>query len=150
MKNFFKYNNGYVNIDEDNLFLTNSGNWSETNDIQEKSTKTEKENNYKNFKYKFFLFVLGLLVCFVLYKSFDNLKNKILPLGLIVLFISVYRYFKNETGKKIKIPLEKIASIEFFENDVKINFYNSLNILDSEYLKKIDTKGFDILKSLKY
>ena len=36
MKEYFKYANGYININDENLFLTHSGNWSETSTLVEK------------------------------------------------------------------------------------------------------------------
>ena len=61
MKEFFKYANGYVNINDENLFLTNSGNWSETKEINEKSAKTIRQNNVKGFKFYVFLFIIIVL-----------------------------------------------------------------------------------------
>lgn len=37
MKKWFKYEYGFVNIDEDYIYLTNTGNWSDTKDLQELS-----------------------------------------------------------------------------------------------------------------
>jgi hypothetical protein len=56
MKEYFKYANGFVNINYENLFLTNSGYWSETRELLEKSSKTIKKHKYKSLKiYIFFL-----------------------------------------------------------------------------------------------
>ena len=37
MKHWFKYEFGYVNIDSEYLYFTNTGNWSEVQEIKEKS-----------------------------------------------------------------------------------------------------------------
>ena len=58
MKEYFKYANGFVNLNDENLFLTNSGNWSETSDLLEKSPKSIRQNNFKGFKIYIYLFDL--------------------------------------------------------------------------------------------
>ena len=37
MKQWFKYEFGFVNLDSENFYLTNSGNWSETENLKEKT-----------------------------------------------------------------------------------------------------------------
>ncbi|WP_196889864.1 hypothetical protein [Aureivirga sp. CE67] len=43
MKEWFKYELGYVNIDSENIYLTGSGNWSETKNLEEKTRKVSKK-----------------------------------------------------------------------------------------------------------
>lgn len=149
MKQYFKYSSGYVNINDEHLFMTNSGNWSETHTLEEKSSKTEKANNRKNLKFDFLIFVLIICIAFVVYDAFNSRGvSRSLPMGLIVLALALYRYFKNETGKKIKIPLAKIINVEVTGNKATIFFYNKANEKDSEELSKIDSKGIQLLEQL--
>lgn len=144
MKNYFKYDNGYVNIIDENLFLTNSGNWSETYDLLEKSPKSIKQNNFKSNKINLFLF---LIICIGLL-MISKAKNAVLPLGFISLGIAAFFYMKRETGKRYKIPILKIIKIEVVDNSVKIIFYNANNQEDFEEITNVEFKGLAILEEL--
>lgn len=145
MKQYFKYANGYVNINNENLFLTNSGNWSETYDLLEKSPKSIKQNNFKTNKINLFLF---LIICIGLL-MISKAKNAALPLGFISLGIAAFFYMKLETGKRYKIPISKIIKIEVVDNVVKIIFYNANNQEDFEEITNVEYKGLGILEELK-
>jgi hypothetical protein len=42
-KSFYKYKYGYINIDQNNIYITSTGNWSETIQLTEKKFgKTKK------------------------------------------------------------------------------------------------------------
>ena len=145
MKEYFKYANGFVNLNNENLFLTNSGNWSETLNLLEKSPKSIRKNNIKSYKIYIYLFIVACLIVLVLTKA----KSGSIPFGLILLGLGTYSYLKRETGKQYKIPISKIKSIIINENEVTIFFYNSNGIEDFEILAKVDNKGLDILSHLK-
>lgn len=145
MKEYFKYANGFVNLNNENLFLTNSGNWSETLNLLEKSPKSIRKNNFKSYKIYIYLFIVACLIVLVLTKA----KSGSIPFGLILLGLGTYSYLKRETGKQYKIPISKIKSIIINENEVTISFYNSSGIEDFEILAKVDNKGLDILSHLK-
>ena len=143
MKEFFKYSNGYININDENLFMTNSGNWSETIGLQEKSPKSKKMNSYKNIKFCiFFLIICGI---FLLSVSFEGRAKNALPVVLIVLMISVYKYFSNETGNKYKIPLNKLKDIQIDGKEVKFVFLNLKNVEDFEIIHGVEEKGILLL-----
>lgn len=146
MKEYFKYANGFVNINDENLFLTNSGNWSETHELLEKSSKSIKQNNFKGFKIYIFLFVIACLIVLILLKS----KKGSIPFGIILLGLGVFAYMKRETGKRYKIPISKIISVTIIENSAKIIFFNENNNEDFEELYGIDAKGLGVLKELNH
>lgn len=139
MKEFFKYSNGYININDENLFMTNSGNWSETLELQEKSPKSIKKNSYKNIKYYvFFLIVCGI---FLLSISFEGRGKNALPILLIILMILAYRHFSNEMGNKYKIPLSKLKNIQIDGKEVKFVFLNFKDEEDFEIIHGVEEKG---------
>lgn len=148
MKQYFKYSNGYVNINEENIFMTNSGNWSEIHSLEEKSAKTEKANRRKKLKYDFYIFVMIVCGAFGIYNAINDVINKTIPIFLVGMLLGVYKYFQNEKGKRIKIPLVKIIAIEVTGNNAKIFFYNKSNEKDSEELSKMESKGLQILEQL--
>jgi hypothetical protein len=144
MKVYFKYANGYVNIDEDNLFLTNSGNWSETHKLLEKSSKSIRKYNFKVFKIYIFLFIIVCLITLILSKS----KSGSIPLSIILLGFGVLAYMKREIGNRYKIPISKISNISIVDNSAKILFFNENNSEDFEEIYGIEAKGLAVLENL--
>ena len=137
MKEFFKYNNGYININEENLFMTNSGNWSETLTLLEKSSKSRKKNSYKNIKF----YIFFLIICGIFLLSIDGRVNRVFPIALIVLIIFVYRYFSSEMGNRYKIPLSKLKAIQINGKEVKFVFLNLKGEEDFEIIHGMEEKG---------
>jgi hypothetical protein len=144
MKEYFKYANGYVNINDENLFLTNSGNWSETHDLMEKSPKSIRKNDLKSFKMYSFPFVIICISLFMITKS----ENVFFPLTFAGLGFAAFFYLKREIGKRYKIPISKIISFDVSNDKVKILFRNANDIDDFEEIFKVDTKGLAILEEL--
>ena len=144
MKEYFKYANGFVNINDDNLFLTNSGNWSEIQELLEKSPKSIKQNNFKGFKIYIYLFIIACLILLILSKS----KSGSIPFGIILLVLGAFAYMKRETGKRYKIPIPKIKTIEITGTSAKIIFYNANNVEDFEEIKSIEVKGISVLEEV--
>lgn len=148
MKEYFKYANGYVNLNDENLFLTNSGNWSETHDLLEKSPKSIRKNTFKEYKvYVYYLIVIGLAGIGI-FDILKDTKERSFPFGIILLALAGLAYMKRETGKQYRIPISKIASIDIIEKKVKINFINAAGVIDFEELYKVETKGIGILEEM--
>ncbi|GAA4081081.1 hypothetical protein GCM10022389_28970 [Flavobacterium cheonanense] len=142
MKEYFKYANGYVNINDENLFLTNSGNWSETHDLLEKSPKSIRKNDLKSLKIynlHFIIVCIGLLM-------YSKLDNVFIPFAFSGSCFGAYLHLIRETGKCYKIPISKIISFDVSNDKVKILFRNANNIDDFEAIFKVDTKGLAILE----
>jgi hypothetical protein len=144
MKEYFKYDNGFVNINDENLFLTNSGNWSETHDLLEKSPKSIRKNDLKSFKMYSFPFVIICISLFMITKS----ENVFFPLTFAGLGFAAFFYLKREIGKRYKIPISKIISFDISNDKVKILFRNANDIDDFEEIFKVDTKGLAIFEEL--
>lgn len=149
MKHFFKYHNGYINIDDENLYLTTTGNWSETKDIIEKSTVSTRDNLSRIANKQNFLVAIGIIFTgFFFYNN--DFKSIILPVliigaGLFLLF----NYTRRDFGLQYKIPLSKIDSIILIDqNDIKITFRNLDNEPDTETLKGVNNKGIEYLTKL--
>ncbi|MFY8182060.1 MAG: hypothetical protein ACOVLG_09810 [Flavobacterium sp.] len=148
MKEYFKYANGYVNINDENLFLTNSGNWSETHDLLEKSPKSIGKNNFKANKIYLYYFFVFILIGFGVFDILRDIKNRTFPFGIILLGLAGLAYMKRETGKRYKIPISKIISFDISNDKVKILFRNANDINDFEEITKVETKGLAILEEL--
>ena len=150
MKHYFKYSSGYVNIDAENLFLTNSGNWQETRELEEKSRATKIQNSLRIARMNTFVYIVFGIAGFIMYRSLssDTPYFKLI-FGLPIVAYLVNNYFKSETGNRYKIPLAKIHSIDNYDKDgLKIYFLNAANEDDFEIIEKVEDKGFKILGNL--
>lgn len=147
MKEYFKYASGYVNITADDLFLTNSGNWSETHNLKEKSAKTAGKNRQKRFGFDFFFFIVLLLIGLAIFRFFKT-GSLTFPIIMVALGFGVYRYFKNEMGNSYKIPRHKITRIEISGDEARIVFFNEAGLADLEIIKGVESKGIDLLRQL--
>lgn len=148
MKEYFKYANGYINVNDENLYLTNTGNWSEILELLEKSPKSIRNNSKKRNKiYLYYLIVIAIAGIFI-FKFMQGYKI-IKPLFVIAAIgFSVHSYMKRETGKRYKIPISKIKSIEIEETTAKIVFLNLNEQPDFETIKGIEEKGIKALLNL--
>jgi len=149
MKHFFKYEKGFININEENLFLTKSGNWSEVDLLLEKSSKSKSQNSKKKIRtYSFYAMLLSFSL--LLFFNLNNGKSgkMMLPLGIVLLFLSAYNYIRAGSGNQYKIPLSKINKMEYSFNSLKIYFMNLDGKEDFEKIENIEEKGVHILKEL--
>ena len=147
MKDWFKHEFGYVNIDSENIFFTNTGNWSETTDLKEK--EIHKQNGWRKGRMQLFILLCCLLFVFLFLKNLMSAKiSLLLILGLPAGAYFVYNYLRTELGPKYKLPISKLSNIEFAQKNVTINFINGKNEDDSELLKNVDQKGLDLLNKL--
>lgn len=150
MREWFKYEFGYVNIDPENLYLTHSGNWSEIKDLPEKTQKVENKNSNRSASIIGFIVVSLCLFGLLIVKSIVSGK---VGLTLIALTLfggyKLYQYLKTEVGAKFKIPLVKISEIKQHERTAEIIFINGEGNKDSYTLHRMDEKGVAVIHSLK-
>jgi len=145
MKEYFKYANGFININDENLFLTNSGNWSETYDLKEKSSKSNFKTNKIYLNYLFVIVLIGLGI----YDVLKDAKNKSFPFGIVLIGLGVLAFLKREKGKRYKIPLSKIIKITVSNNATTIIFYDENDLEDIEEITHIETKGLHVFEQIK-
>jgi membrane-bound ClpP family serine protease len=147
MKEWFKYEYGFVNIDTDNIYFTNSGNWSETIELEEKGL--QKSNIIRKIRIKLFWVLSFAIGIFLLYLNMVNGRISILLIiGLPIGLFSIYNYLKTEIGSRFKLPISKIVSIAILSNNVSIEFKNFENKIEVEKLPNIEEKGIEILEKI--
>lgn len=147
MKDWFKHEFGYANIDSENIYFTHTGNWSEITDLKEKGI--HKKNEWRKGRMQLFILICCLLSAFLFYKNLISGKVSLLLLaGLPTGGYFVYNYLRTELGPKYKLPIQKLLDIVFDQKNTTITFINGKNENDSEILKNVDQKGLDLLKKL--
>lgn len=146
MKEYFKYKKGFVNIDDENLYLTNSGNWQEARNLQEKSSKTIRANKIKKNKFTLYFYILLGIGVLSLFYQLSNGKSIRIPIVFCGLGFAVYRYMIRETGNAYKIPLQKIDSISLVDTNATIHFLDENSEETTELISEVDSKGISLLQ----
>lgn len=148
MKDWFKYKYGFVNIDDESIYFTTTGNWSETKKLDEKGI--QKSSKFRKWKIQFFLIVSFLIGAFIIFMSLANGRVSLfallgIPLGLF----SIYNYLKPDIGENYKLPIKKITSINIEENKAVIEFKFLVEQNGTKKLENIEEKGEELLRNLK-
>ncbi len=149
-RHYFKYKFGYINIDSENLYMTNSGNWQEALQTEEKSQANEEANNQRiSHMMLGVYFVAGSIAFYIITMAENKIASLITLTVCSGLAFAAYNYMKTEFGKRYKIPLSKIQSVEIEGNNkIKINFLNANNVPDTETIKEVENKGINLLYQL--
>jgi len=133
---YYKYEYGYINIDSRNIYLTNSGNWTETSDMQEKSPGTVRRSNRRKWWILSYLVIgSGLIVLFHLMRVIGSGESLVFMALVPLSCLPLYRYMRNELGQRFLIPIKKVISIEEVDNGLRIHFRNEAMEEDSVYLE---------------
>jgi len=149
LKHYFKYKFGYINIDDENLYLTKTGNWQETKEITEKSkTSTRLNRNRKNTKLAFYWILYAIV--FFIFNTFFTTGFWITTAIILTIIISLlFFFYKRDFGKQYKIPLSKIESIVLTnQTNLNIRFRNTSYEPDNEIIKGLEKTNIDFLMKL--
>jgi hypothetical protein len=154
MKEWFKYEYGFVNIDDKYLYLTSSGNWSETAALQEKTSRSATKAGGKRISVIIFLVVMISLLIILAFTGFaKSIADGKFRLGMFVLLIGggykLYEYLKTEIGARFKIPLDKITGVRSEEDQLEIFFLNGDGVHDCYKLPRVEEKGKEIMQMIK-
>lgn len=146
MRTWFQYEYGFVNIDDTNIYLTNTGNWSDIRVLKELNYTTSKA---QNTSVKVGLIIITLF--FTLLILFNVLSAKF-SLGLfalsVVAVISTYRYMRTEIGAQFKIPTDKLLKVEREDKDAVLTFLNYMNEPTTHVLKNVKENHYALLLDL--
>lgn len=124
MRHYFRYKGGYVNVDDENIYLTTTGNWQETAGLKE-----HKKNSYLP-QLRFLpwgIYLVFICMC-VYWQSYILLIIITASLGIDNLFGKTNAY---------RIPLLKVTSIDRVNNAVILEFCNEAGEPVKEKLKKV-------------
>lgn len=151
MKEWLKHKYGYINIDDENVYVTKTGNWSEISKLQEK--------NHRRFifldgrtklKIGIYLFVQAGLI---LYVFVSNIVSGDFLVSLVILTLliaySVFSYLIPEYGSSFVIPKNKILTIQIKASEAHITFLDANNKSSSNHFRGLNTKGLEIIDRVK-
>ncbi|WP_375562027.1 hypothetical protein ACE193_05625 [Bernardetia sp. OM2101] len=123
MQRHFKYSKGYVNIDDTNIYLTETGNWSETKEL------SEKMSNQLFRRYGNAIAILGVCLVIALGGVFAFISSQKIRIGGVISVIAVLFFFyqavSSKMGYKFYIPKEKIIKVSSHKNILFLKFKNA-------------------------
>lgn len=121
----FKYSKGYINIDDINIYLTETGNWSETKGL------SEKMSNQLFRRYGNAIAILGVSLVIALVGIFVFISSQKIRIGGIVGVIAILFFFYQAVSSKLGytfyIPKEKIIKISSHQNILFLKFKNAFD-----------------------
>ncbi|WP_196893903.1 hypothetical protein [Aureivirga marina] len=158
MKEWFKFKNCYINIDREKISFTSTGNWQETENLEEYTSKTKGKNLNALFSVMFILFVditamINVQNFEYSYNYFETLFDspKFLILMTINVLLLVY-YFLPKKVKQNIFSKNLIGKQVFLNSILKIEIKKSdVNIITKDeeiYLKDVSKKGIEIFRKL--
>jgi hypothetical protein len=149
MKAWFRYNTGFVNIDDNHVYLTNSGNWSEIADLEEKGITTNKKSRRRKKKSSLFMAYLVVFIMGVLILNLTRGRSMVLISGTLALGYFAYRYMQPNLSLAFKIPKSKVLSITIMVDGIQITFTDNDGNEDVAELKGLDEKAMEFFSTLK-
>lgn len=147
MKEWFKYEYGFVNIDDENLYLTNSGNWTEVASLKEKTGAASVTSYVRQFRIIIFTAVVLAAFAFLFFMNLAQLGvSLVLLVGLPVAGYFLYRYMQSDMSLSFKIPIHKLQGIAIEESTVVLIFTNGAGTTEEKKLVNTEVKGLNILQ----
>jgi len=147
MKDWFKYGSGFINIDETHIYLTRSGNWTETEQLTEKIFSSTFNDRVRTAGIAVLLLAVAAFMVMLMINGIDNGDFPIMTLVGIGLFLyTLYRYFQRDIGPTFKIPFSKIQQIDIHENWFAIDFMNGYDKPDRVEFEEVEEKGIEIMR----
>ena len=147
MKDWFKYEYGFVNFDEDNFYLTSTGNWSDIKDLKQHEKKITNRLPSKGFIY--ILLVGVLFSCLFFLNIISGKMSLILLIGLPLAGVAVYNYMKTELGANYVIPYSKVKEITIEGKKISIDLYDLNNLQSKCELVNVSPEGINKMENLK-
>lgn len=149
MKHTFKYSSGHINIDDENLYLTSSGNWEEAQTLTQKNAASIAANKRRVKRNSLLLYIPMAIIILSPAVLVGADKLKFAPLMLLYFLIYyLYKHFSKQLGNRYKIPISKIEAIVPVDGCLKIIFRNEDGQPDFEVVKGVEDKGVVVLRSL--
>lgn|GEM_PF-1617178 len=149
MKACYKYEFGYLNVDDQFVYFTNTGNWTEIPKLTEKIQQSHARDMRRYFKHTIYLvFISVLAAAFVIYNVLWGIYNMVVIVGLPVLIYYLYQYLKNEMGPAFAIPHDKLVSVEHAGKSTIVTYIDGEGDEVNDKLVKLEEEGKETLNKL--
>jgi hypothetical protein len=160
MKTWFEYEHGYVNIDEEWIYLNNTGVWSDLGAIEEYNSKKTFSSKHNKIKALIFLYPALLILVFGAIASFymgvknvtiGNTKFIFNFVASIIASIGtyfIYKYFKKDLGITTKISRNSITKVHIESNKITIDFWDATKSVSKIEINLPSEKGIEIMSEI--
>ncbi len=106
---YFKYDYGFVNVDDDGVYFSSTGNWQTVKQNFKYNDETVNTNeSSKTYSLIFLLLLLALLVISI---ARDKVNSIAFIVTIIAFVYSLYRYFKPNYSEGLFIKREDIIDL---------------------------------------
>jgi hypothetical protein len=146
-KLYFEYAFGYVNIDEECIYFTATGNWDEVRKLKGNRHDFIKPAHQKATKSQVYLVLLTLMMLGLFYYAW--LSRSIMPIFVGVCgFYFGFQAVRHQVKPRFYLPLDEINEVHLAGDKVTITFDED-PILSSQFiLEQVSEKGIDILQEV--
>lgn len=146
MNSWIKYKFGYIVLDKENLYLTNTGNGVELRNLKAKPTNPPYKQRISDSKeFRYILGLIGIFSLFI-YHTFSvslfSFLSIIIGIGVIY---NVYLYMREGFGPSYRIPKDHIQHIDMDRKYPIIQFVDGLGIEQEMQIIGMEAKGHEIL-----
>lgn len=136
-------------MDDKFVYFTNTGNWTETAKLTEKTQRSHGRDIRRYFKHVIYLVVISVLAAaFLIYNIFFGVYNLVIFIGLPVLIYYLYQYLKNELGPAFAIPHSKLIAVEQHGKSTIIIYIDGEGDEVNDKLVKLEDEGRKALNNI--
>lgn len=145
-REYFKYEFGFVSIDDEFIYFSSTGNGTELKKLTEKDKIVRVNHWLKSSSTILYLSIFTIIMLAVQFIRLDFGELSLLSIGGAgFLGYQLYQYMRTEIGARFKIPRKKILEIILINSDAVIKFRDRQNLENKYKIKRIPEKGRQIL-----
>ncbi len=126
MKDHFSYEYGYILIDEDDFYLTNTGNWSEARLLKEKGEFRAGHSVLRRVWIALFVVLAGIAV--IIFEIGAHHEQSGIYLGILLAGTGVWKVYtsmRKELGKAFYMRKKNIISASYTDGCLHIAYLDS-------------------------
>ncbi|MFK7783730.1 MAG: hypothetical protein AB8B56_01370 [Crocinitomicaceae bacterium] len=149
MRDWCKHSFGYVNFDDEFMYFTSTGNWSDVLDLGEFNEKTNRRSSSsEKYKTMSYMGVAGVLLVVVLWVMGIGSLSISGIIGIALLAYSAYHYMAPGLTGEFKIPYSEISNIELIDSTIKITFLDVNHEEKIQEVSSLNEKGVNLFLSV--
>jgi len=144
LKDWCKHRYGFVNFDDEYMYLTSSGNWSDVDDLGELNEEGfRSKSSFQRNKTILFLTIIILAGVFLIILKGRSVEISVFIVVAFTIF-AVFQYFASNLSLNFKIPYSKIQSIDVREQAADITFTDFNGKEEKHHLQGLNGKGISL------
>ena len=146
MKSWFAYEYGYINVDRDNVYFTNTGNGSELRRLKEIPFGQNISNRLDPYTF------IGIISVPTFYFMIDldyTFRSVLILSAIFTAIYFAYQYLKREKEVSMWIPMDRLTNIDIELDFVEVSYLNVHGKIKSIELDKVEKDGIKFWSQLR-